>query len=289
MSEILNEISAEVKQFLDTERYYVHREMSRRAIITTDGVDIEIVQSKRISAEEMEVIRADGPAALATTEWFNDVEWMQQLPDNPPPRQRLILDALYPVEFFDEKPTSGLFSGNRWLDQYRSYSGSGDSESSINNWVLEFVDTTDHTVRYLRYRDEPAALDIYNARYRQYLDQLDSADPTVSYNRGWERFSSRDRNKTPLILGQLSLGGFGAYDIVHLGESATEDEVNNTHIRLNHEDELDKYVGSSIDIAKGKAMVEPYWDGEDDIKPASEELLATTLKLVQDTTRGNKS
>ncbi len=284
MSELLNEIKTEVKDFLDNSRYGVYREISRTAIFNTDGVDIEVDQSKMIGSEELDVIRANGASSLATAEWFNDVEWIENLPNDYRSYRRLLVNARYPMEYFDEEPKYGMFSGGRWLDQYGAVSGYG-SRDEISSWSLQFVDPDSRSVKNLQYPKDSDALDQYNARYKQYLEQLDSADSTVAYYQGFERGHSKLADKKGRTLGGLSLGGVGVFEVLHKSESATDDIVDVTRVRLNHRGRLRKYSGRSIEITGDEAMTEPYFDGEDDRKVASEKLLVKTLKLVKDLTK----
>lgn len=283
MTTMLTEIATDVKRFLDSNRTEkIYREISRTAIVSTTKVDIKISQSKMISKEEVEFVRTSGAKALATPKWFNDVEWIQQLDGHPPLGRNLRLNVIYPPNYLDELPNHGAYIGNgkQWLDQYGSIIGFGD-RNKIDRWMPQFVAPGEHTVTTLRYPDDPTALDAYNARYRQYLDDLSTENPTIDYYRAWERANK----KTNLVIGGLSLAGFGAYEVLQRGSSESEDQVDNTIVLLNYQKKKKGYIGRDIIITENGAVTEPFWDGEDDKEPASEALLAVTLKLVQDATR----
>lgn len=284
MSELLNDIRAEIKEALDKRKDDLYRELSRTAIINTDGVDLEIIQYKFLSDTEIDHVRANGLTRLANKEWFNNVEWMQQLPnDDSRTWDQLRLDAMYPMEFFAEKPTTGTFDGDgRWLDQYGGISGFGSSHDAINTWSLSFVDTDSHAVQRLSYPSDPTAIDTYNARYRQYLGQLDSADVTISHYRAWDHPLSRDKERTPRTIGGLLLVGIGVNEVLRQGESSADSKVDSTRILLYTEGKKQKYVGRDVTIIGDEVITEPFWDGEKDRKPASKKLLTTTLKLIQD-------
>lgn len=286
MSELLNDVRAEIKEALDKRKDDLYRDMSRTAIINTDGIDVEIIQNKFLSADEIDHVRVNSPAGLANREWFNNVEWIQQLPnDDNRIWDQLRLDARYPIDFFREKPTTGMFDGDgRWLDQYGGIDGFGSSHDAISTWSLSFVDTDSHSVQRLSYPSDPTAIETYNARYQQYLDQLDSADVTISHYRAWDHPLSRDEDeeKTPLTLGGLYLVGIGVNEILRQGESSVDSKVDSTRILLYSESEKQKYAGRDITIIGDEAITEPFWDGEKDRKQASKKLLTLTLKLIQD-------
>lgn len=288
MSELLNDIRGEIKEALEKREGDRYREMSRTAIVNTDGVGVEISQSKFLSEEEIDQARANGPASLVSREWFNDVRWMHTLPDDDSAWDQLRLDARYPLEFFAERPTNGTFSGDgsnlKWLDQYGSISGFGNRDA-ISTWSLSFVDTDSHTVRNLSYPSDPTALDAYNARYKQYLEQLDSADPTVSHYRAWDHPLSRNENeeRDPLTIGGLYLVGIGVNEVLHHGQPGTEDAVDSTRMLFYKEGKNKKHVGRDITIIGDEAITEKFSISDKRIrKPASEKLLITALKLIKD-------
>lgn len=290
MSELLNDIRGEIKEALDKRKGDRYREISRTAIINTDGVNVEISQSKFLSSEEIDQARANGPATIATQEWFNDVKWIQQLPnDDASIWEQLQLDARYPLEFFAEEPSSGTFSGSgssrKWLDQYGGISGFGNRDA-ITTWVLSSVDTDSHTIRHLSYPSDPTALDAYNARYKQYLEQLDSADPTISHYRAWDHPLSRseDEERDPLTIGGMYLVGIGVNEVLHRGQSGAEDQVDGTRMLFYYDEgKKKKYAGRDITIVGDEAITEPFFYGSEKArKPASEKLLTTALKLIKD-------
>lgn len=283
MSELLNDIRAEIKEALDKRKDDLYRELSRTAIINTDGVDVEITQHKFLSADEIDHVRANGPTTIANREWFNSVEWIQQLPNNDKRTwDQLRLDASYPLDFFAEQPITGIFDGEgRWLDQYGSISGFGNRDA-ITTWSLSFVDTDNHAIQRLSYPSNPTAIDTYNARYRQYLAQLDSADATISHYRAWDHPLSRNEERTPRTIGGLLLVGIGVNEVLRQGESNADSEGDSTRILFYTEGKKQKYVGRDITIIDDEAITEPFWGGEKDRKPASKKLLTTALRLIQD-------
>lgn len=284
MSEVLQEISAEAKRLLNAERTDIQRTMYRAAAVDMDGAEINIEQSKHVSPEEMELVRAGGAAALATTEWFNDVEWLQQPRKERMDWQDLQLDATYPLDYFDERPIVGSFieneSGRHWQDQYGSIDGFG-NDGKINIYIPRFVSPGSHTITTLRYPEDPTAMEAYNARYRLYMDDLDAADASICYYRAWDRVFSRDRTKTPLVIGGLSLAGIGINEVLHPGAPTTEEVLNGTRVVLHYESNPDGYVGRDVTIIGEEAITEPYWDGEHDRQPASQDLLETVLELIK--------
>lgn len=281
MTEILAAISSEVQTFLDSDRVQAQRDLSRTAIIQSGGVDIEIAQHKYLAPDDLARLRVEGPEALATTAWFNDVDMKQTPDDRGMPYRQLNLDARYPMAYFDEAPTTGHFIDDDWQDQYGSISGFGSAEE-INTWLLEFVAQDGRDVTRLRYPEDPTAIDQYNARFRQYLETLDQADPTISYYRGWDHCFSDLEDKTGTILGGMSLAGMGLNDVIRQGTGRTEDTSRFTRLLFHFHPEQGEYVGRDIIITDDrKAVTEPYWDGEDELEPASDELLETALQLVK--------
>jgi hypothetical protein len=284
MSEIMAEIGSEVKRFLNGERDDIYRQLSRSAIISAYGSEIEIEQDKILSPEDTKLVQAKGPETLTSPDWFNDVEWMRQ-PGEPASYRRLSLDAAYPTEYFKEAPTAGTFSGDKWLDKYGSISGFG-SDGKVEVWRLDFVAPGSRVVTHLRHPDDPTAIDQYNARYQQYLKTLTEADPTTSYYRSWDRRFSPDANKASSVLGGMSLAGFGIDEIVKRGSQKSEKSLKCVRLLLHYEPEQNGYVGRDIFIDDdSEAITEPYWDGEDAREKASEKLLSTALALVRDTTK----
>lgn len=280
MSETAGEIAAEAKQFLDDAATGVERSL-RRSTVVDPGIEIE--QMKFIRPDEMALVRAKGALAVGTTEWFNDVEWLQHPRKDERSWRDLSLDAEYPLDYFVEKPTAGLFTEidgkDYWADQYGAISGFGNGDTT-NLYLLRFVTPGSRTITELRYPDDPTALDQYNARYQQYLQTLDETDPRLTYYRGWSHAFSHHRGNAPLVLGGLSLAGIGVSEVLRQG-SAAEEDYNCTRILLHHEPKQGDYVGRNVFIVGDEAITEPYWDGEDDREPASEELLETTLELVK--------
>lgn len=288
MSELLNDIRGEIKEALEKREGDLYREISRTAIINTDGVGVEISQSKFLSEDEIDQARANGPASLVSREWFNDVKWIHTLPSDDPMWEQLRLDARYPLEFFAEKPTSGTFSGNgkdkKWLDQYGGISGFGNGDA-VTTWVLSSVDTDSHTIRHLSHPNDPTALDAYNARYKQYLEQLDSADPTISHYRAWDHPLSRneDKGRDPLTIGGMYLVGIGVNEVLHRGQSGADDQVDSTRMLFYYDEGKNtKYAGRDITIVGDEAITEPFPRDKKARKPASEKLLITALKLIKD-------
>jgi hypothetical protein len=282
---ILAEISEGARQFVEGDRAFVQRTIHRTAVVDMDGTNVSIEQSKAISPDDMKLVQASGALALATTDWFNDVEWLQE-----PWRQEigwrdLRLDAIYPLDYFDEKPTSGSFieseKGRLWVDQYGSIDGFG-SNGEINIFVPRFVAPDSRTITQLRYPDDPNALEKYNARYKQYMDDMNTADTTIAYYRAWDCVFSHERDKTSRVLGGLSFAGIGVNEVLRQGSPSVEDEENCARILLHYEPEQNGYVSRDIIITGDEAITEPYWDGEEDREPASEELLAVALELVRE-------
>lgn len=284
MSGLVAEISAEANRFLDGERTDVQRSIYRSTVIDLDGSAIDIEQMKLIQPEEMALVRAKGALALATTEWFNDIEWLEQ------PRKEFIgwrglsLNATYPLDYFAEPPGGGLYVERKneecWQDQYGAISGFGNG-NGIDIYVPRFVDPDSRTITELEYPTDPTAMEQYNARYRQYMLTLNETDSKITYYRGWDYAFSNDREKAPLVLAGLSLAGLGVNEVLHSGAPAAEDEANCTRIVLHHEPKQGDYVGRDVIIVGDEATTAPYWDGEDDTEPASERLLETTLELLK--------
>jgi len=284
MTEILTEITAEAKKLLDKDRAGIYREMCRVAIVSIDQADIEIGQYKLVDTREAELVQANGAMSLATPEWFNNVNWLQDIDNARNSRRDLRLDVTYPLEFFDEKPLAGGFRDGRWLEQYGSIDGFGNG-GTINTWVLRFADPAIRSVRQLRYPEDPTALEVYNERFRQYLESLDRGNPTISYYRALDLGLESKKDRTSLVLGGLSLVGLGDYEVLHRGSSPEEDLVDSTRIILHSESEQNGYVGRDVMISPEGAYTEPLWDGEDERARASDELLETTLELLRDATR----
>lgn len=283
MSETIDQIRAEVKSFLDSERSDVVRSLSRTAVFNSYGSEITIDQTKYLNSEDIQRIRVDGPDAYMTADWFNDVEWIQQLDEQRPYGRQLSLDATYPMDYFVEKPTSGTFQGDKWLDQYGAISGFG-SEGRINLWVLDFVTPDSRAVTSLHYPEDPTALDQYNARYQQYLRNLSEAIPTIGYYRGWDRAFSDIASKTSLVRGSMTLAGLGINEILAQGSPETEDQAEFVRLLFHYDPEQNGYVGRDLTIdSEGVARTEPYWDGEDEEESASDELLKIALELLRDT------
>lgn len=281
MSGLTGEIAAEARQFLEESATYVERSIRRSTTVDLDGWDVDIEQTKYILPEEMALVRAQGALALASTEWFQDVGWRQHPGREARGWRDLHLEATYPLDYFVEQPRGGSYIGRednmRWLDQYGAISGFGNGDV-INLFLLRFVTLNSRTITELRYPDDPTALDQYNERYRQYMQTLDDVDPMISYYRGW---GSHNRDKAPLIIGGYTLAGIGINEVLHRGSAPVEDNVDGTRVVLHYEPEQDGYVSRDVTIVGDEAMTEPYWDGEDDREPASEELLETTLELVK--------
>lgn len=74
MRETIDQISAEVKKFLDSDRPDIVRSMSRTAVFNSHGSEITIDQTKYLNSEDAQRIRVDGPDTYMTADWFNDVE-----------------------------------------------------------------------------------------------------------------------------------------------------------------------------------------------------------------------
>lgn len=208
---------------------------------------------------------------------------MKDLDEQRPYGRKLSLDATYPMDYFVEKPTSGTFQDNKWLDQYGAISGFG-SEGRINLWALDFVAPDSRVVTRVHYPEDPTALDQYNARYQQYLRNLSQATPTIGYYRCWDRALSDIADNTSLVLGGMTLAGLGLNEVLVPGSPKTEDQVDFVRLLFHYDPEQNGYVGRDLTISKdSEARTEPYWDGEDDEEPASDELLKTALELLRDT------
>ncbi|MEO5499318.1 MAG: hypothetical protein ABIR46_02370 [Candidatus Saccharimonadales bacterium] len=282
MSELIAELGSEVKQFLDRERTSIFRQMSRTAIVTVYGFEVDIEQTKVVSPDDLRIVQNNGPKTLATPEWFNDVNWMQKPVDSREFNGELNLEAMYPMEYFEERPVSGLFKGDRWLDQYGAISGFG-SNGQTNLWMFEFVTPGSRTVTRLPYPSDLTAIDQYNARYQDYLRTINEGLPTISYYRGWDRQFSSTANKIGRVLGGMSLEGLSANEVLTQGSPASLEEIEATSLLFHYQPEQSEFVGRTVWIMNdGEATVEPYCDGEDDDGPASEELLEIALELVRD-------
>lgn len=284
MSELLREINTEAQRFLDGDRTDIQHSMHRTVAFDFEASTINIEQTKFISPEDMKTVRSFGATALATTEWFNDVEWLQQPRREQRSWRALHLEASFPLLYFDEKPRGGLFTsegdGRRWIDQYGSVNGSSDGNGNYS-YRLQFVSPDTNTITKLRHPEDRVAFDTYNARYRRYMDDLDSSNASISYYRAWDKPFAIEPLIKEFALGGLSLLGMSVNQVLHQGSSNPEQETDTTRVVLTYESGNDGYIGRDVIIVGDEAVTEPFWDGEDDIEPASTELLETTLELLR--------
>lgn len=286
MSEVLAEISAEAKRITDGTWFYVQRSISRTAIAHTNGTDAIITQRKHITnPQDLLVVQGGGALELATNEWFNNVDWLQSIEKNDDFWSLLNLNATYPLDYFDEKPTPGLFSGNCWLDQYTAITRYSDNNGA-NHLGLKFVATDTNRITRLCYPDDPTALIAYNSRYQKYLDFLNESNPTIGYYRGWDWdravLPKQGQAAIKSKLGGFILKGIGVNEVLQPGVPATQEDVNYTKIVLACEQKQKDIFAKYITIIDGKANTQDYRRGtERDAEPATDELINTVHNLVK--------
>lgn len=199
-SKLANEVRQAVIELTDNNSESRH-DFYRRKIIDINGHDIELRQSKVArSAEDQAKIKQIGARAFATTQWFDDVRFVEageREGYDVFEEKSLWLDALYPLDFFVERPRAGMFSGDgRWKDQYLA------SESFGDTTYYNYVDPKTGVIEHLKAQD-PRGATPYNDVFRYYLHQLDE-DSSIehSQSRGYE---DENGNTLPITLGRKGL------------------------------------------------------------------------------------
>ncbi len=285
MSEVLAEITSQVKGFLDGDRTDVERTLIRSTTIESSGANYSIEQSRFLNDQDTQIVRAKGALALASTVWFNDVDFIRSPGEDYNPR-RLILEATYPVSYFDERPASGHFISESdepegsWAYQYGSLSGFGTAEK-ITDWEFSFVAPEARSITYLRYPQDTDSLHTYNERYKQYLKALDDSDPTLLYRRAWDRSFSSEKQSSPLVIGGLSLAGLSLDDTIKQGSVPLESPIRSTELLLRYDPPQNGNTLKLIGIAEGETFAQDFWDGGNNSVEVSNKVLGTALKLVQ--------
>lgn len=280
-------INEEIREYADrivqnTEKPFHY--MDRSALIDIDGFDVELLQTKLLSLEEVAQMRKVGAQAFATPDWFGDVVFRQTIEEEIGGGQ-LNLEASYPLNFLDVRPRSGRFSDKTWVETYGTKNGFGDGVDGDMVWTTSFVTEGAHTLTHLNSRDNPDMQSLINQRFQTYLDSLDGADVNVTYLRGWDDIFTPPEERRQIILGGLSLFGVTIYDQVKPGADGRRRELDDyTDVVA-----LNLHRESTSKRAKGYTLLVPF-EGEpkamklwgEKIRPASDELLETSLDLLKD-------
>lgn len=284
MSEVIAALRSGVDIFLDGRRNDVQHSLNRMMTMQAFGTEVEISQHKIVPQDEVDRLFTEGPEAFATREWFNDVRWIEGFGHKYSDIGRLLINATYPMKYFEVPPKYGSFSGDKWLDQYGRVTGYS-SGKKTTDWELRFVAPGSRAITYLSHPEDPTALERYNARYKQYLETLNEADATISYGRVWERDFPRKPRRHNAVIGGMSLLTAVTHKIIKEGSQPSEDYVDYFGVSLDVKTDKKQPITRQIRaFDDDEALTRELWDK---IEPevASGELLETALVLVQKATK----
>jgi hypothetical protein len=272
MSERADNLRQTIQELTDNTEQTLHH-FYRSTVIDINGYDISLDQSRQIDDDaSRQKIKEIGARAFATTEWFNDINFLKggdhEEYDVFDPKS-LWLDALYPLDFFDERPRTGSFSGGQWHDQYYASTGLDDT-----NWY-SYVDPKTGVIERLNTNDI-SGIQAYNDVYKYYLRRLDE-DPTIDHSQ--TRDLEQDK---PKIIGGKILYATLLTNRLQEGSAPTERRINlknaasvwlwgdNKQYRINTYDDAPATVEViKLDVIKNHKT-----------KAANEELLDEALQLL---------